>query len=180
MEGQVQWDGFERQLLRRPRLEGRAVEWKVLEERGGAAARLWCGCSQRAGVDICSSQGRRSEFWDLWEISQVPCGGGESGLTVVMHPSRAWGWSPSGQGHCSELWAQGPGELAEEGAGRGLGLNSQQRPGRSAGSGPSGGRGRRYEAVQTAGVSSLGLLILVTSSQEARQPLGSIRLPEHF
>ena len=74
----------------------------------------------------------------------------------------------------------GPRELAEEGAGRGLGLNSQQRVGRSAGGGPSEGRGRRYEAVQTAGVSSLGLLILVTSSQEAGQPLGSTRLPEHF
>ena len=51
MEGQVQWDGFERQLLRRPRLEGRAVEWKVLEEGDAAAAGLWCGCSQKADRD---------------------------------------------------------------------------------------------------------------------------------
>lgn len=42
MEGQVQWDGLERQPLRRRCLEGRVVKWKVLEEgfRSGQAV-VW-------------------------------------------------------------------------------------------------------------------------------------------
>lgn len=96
VEGQVQWDGLERQPLRRLCLEGRAVKWKVLEE--GVPQWPGCGVAAPGGrerlteMDICHSQGRRSEFWDLWGITRVPLGVGESGLrTVVMHPSPDWG-----------------------------------------------------------------------------------------
>lgn len=140
-EGQVQRDGFERQPLRRPCLEGRAVEWKVLEE--GVPHRPGCGVAAPGGLRWTSVILRAGDLNSgiFGGISRVPRGVGESGLTVVTHPTRDWGWSPSRQGHCSELWVQGPGESAEEQAGRGLGLNSQQRPGRSAGGGPSGREG---------------------------------------
>ena len=76
MEGQVQWDGLERQPLRRPCLEGRVVKWKVLEE----GVPQWPGCGVAAlrgherltEMDICHSQGSRSEFWDLWGITRAP------------------------------------------------------------------------------------------------------------